>query len=176
MSSQSVSEGTFFQAKRSHCLSSSSVFVAGSLYVFSSKIIQMVSRGVDLTWVCRSVVFCYKVSKSFWHHVCMCAAFFSFKAFQPLLDIIIISSYSCARNFEIVKLNFFFTFLSCRIITHILTAFSITFLTHLNNNKKTAIHSLVCLLKSSLLTSCSLISFRFVQQLSNFCDWVARRP
>ena len=26
MSSQSVSEGTFFQAKRSHCLSSSGVF------------------------------------------------------------------------------------------------------------------------------------------------------
>ena len=42
MSSQSLSEGTFFQAKRSHCLSSSGF---GSLYVVSSKIIQMVSRG-----------------------------------------------------------------------------------------------------------------------------------
>ena len=30
-----------------------------------------------------------------------------------------ISSNRCARNFEIVKLNFF-TFLSCRIITHTL--------------------------------------------------------
>ena len=47
MSSQNVSEGTFFQAKRlRHCLSSSSVLGAGSLYVVSSKIIQMVSRGV----------------------------------------------------------------------------------------------------------------------------------
>ena len=33
MSSRSVSKGTFFQAKHSHCLSSSSVFGAGSLYV-----------------------------------------------------------------------------------------------------------------------------------------------
>ena len=40
-----MSEGTFFQAKRSHCLSSSIGFGAGSLYVVSSKIIQMVSRG-----------------------------------------------------------------------------------------------------------------------------------
>ena len=53
MSSQRVSEGTFFQAKHRHCLSSSSVFEAGTLYrvcvqnmyVVSSKIIQMVSRG-----------------------------------------------------------------------------------------------------------------------------------
>ena len=44
-----------------------------------------------------------------------------------------ISSYCCARNFNIVKSNFF-TFLSWRIITHILTDFSITFLTHLKNN------------------------------------------
>ena len=36
---------TFFQAKRSYCLSSSSVLGAGSLYVVSSTIIQMVSRG-----------------------------------------------------------------------------------------------------------------------------------
>ena len=49
MSSQNVSEGTVFKAKRlRHCLSSSSVLQlgAGSLYVVSSKIIQMVSRGV----------------------------------------------------------------------------------------------------------------------------------
>ena len=47
MSLQRVSEGTFFQAKRSHCLSSrsSSVLGAGSLYVVSSTIIQMVTRG-----------------------------------------------------------------------------------------------------------------------------------
>ena len=43
-SSQSVSKDTLFQARRSHCLSSSSVFGAGSLYVVSSTIIQMVSK------------------------------------------------------------------------------------------------------------------------------------
>ena len=36
---------TLFQAKHSRCLSSSSYLGAGSLYVFSSTIIQMVSRG-----------------------------------------------------------------------------------------------------------------------------------
>ena len=44
MSSQSVSKVTFFQAKLSNCLSSSSVLGAGSLYVVSCTIIQMVSR------------------------------------------------------------------------------------------------------------------------------------
>ena len=39
-----MSKVTFFQAKRSHCLSSSSVLGAGSLYVVSSTITQMVSR------------------------------------------------------------------------------------------------------------------------------------
>ena len=40
-----MSKVTFFQVKSSHCLSSSSVLGAGSLYVVSSRIIQMVSRG-----------------------------------------------------------------------------------------------------------------------------------
>ena len=43
-----------------------------------------------------------------------------------------IYSYRCARNFDIVKLKFLITFLSCRFIAHILTALSITFLTHLH--------------------------------------------
>ena len=63
----------------------------------------------------------------------MCAAFFSSRQGFPTF-VGHISSYRCARNFEIVKLNIF-SFLSCRIITHILTAFSITFLTHLNKKK-----------------------------------------
>ena len=36
-----------------------------------------------------------------------------------------------------MTVNFFFTFLSCKIITHILTAFSITFLTHLKKDGHT---------------------------------------
>ena len=50
---------------------------------------------------------------------------------------IFLSSHRCARNFDIVKLKFFFTFLSCKIITHILTGFSITFLTHLKKDGHT---------------------------------------
>ena len=46
MCSQSVSKVTFFQAKGSRCLSSSNVLGAGSLYVVSSTIIQIVSRGL----------------------------------------------------------------------------------------------------------------------------------
>ena len=60
-----------------------------------------------------------------------CAPPFSLRGFPTFVGHI--SSYCCARNFDIVKLNCF-TFLSWRIITHILTAFSITFLTHLKNN------------------------------------------
>ena len=45
-SSQSASKVTSFQAKSSHCLSSSSVLGAGSLYVVSFTIIQMVSSGL----------------------------------------------------------------------------------------------------------------------------------
>ena len=40
-----MSKGTFLHAKRSHCLSSSSVLGAGSLHVVLSTIIRMVSRG-----------------------------------------------------------------------------------------------------------------------------------
>ena len=43
-----MSKVTFFRAKRSHCPSSSSVLEAGSLYVVSSTIIKMVSRGVHI--------------------------------------------------------------------------------------------------------------------------------
>ena len=60
-----------------------------------------------------------------------CATPFSLQGFPTFVNHI--SSYYCARNFNIVKLNFF-TFLSWRIIRHILTAFSITFVTHLKTN------------------------------------------
>ena len=96
----------------------------------------MVSRGVHITWVCRPVALFYRVSKSFSHHAC--ATPFSLQGF-PTFDGHI-SSYRCARKFDIVKLNFFFTFLSCKIITHILTAFSITFFTH---SKKKDGHTLL---------------------------------
>ena len=77
---------TFFQAKRRRCLSSSSIFGAGSLNVVPSTIIQMVSR------VFKSHAF---AGRSYFgtklqillipclHEVC--TAFFLFKAFQYLL-------------------------------------------------------------------------------------------
>ena len=64
-----------------------------------------------------------------------CAPPFSLQGFPTLAGRI--SSYRCARNFDIVKLKFFFTFLPCGLITHILTAFSVTFLTHLKRDGHT---------------------------------------
>ena len=127
-----MSEGTFFLAKRSHILSSSCVFGAGSLYVVSSKIIQMVSRGFTPREFAGRSSFAIKFSNPS-GTMSACAPPFSLQGFPTFVGHI--SSYRCARNFEIAKLNFF-TFLTCRIITHILTAFSITFLTYLNNKKK----------------------------------------
>ena len=85
MSSQSVPEGTFFQAKRSHCLSSSSVLGAGSLYVVWSRMIQMVSRGfTSCEFACRSSFAIKFLNPS--GTMSACAPPFSLqKAFQPLL-------------------------------------------------------------------------------------------
>ena len=106
MSSQSVSEGTFFQAKRlSRCLSLSSVFGAGSLYVVSSKIIQIVSRGVTSREFAGRSSFAIKFPNPS-GTMSACAPLFSLQGFPVFVGHI--SSYRCARNFEIVKLNFFY--------------------------------------------------------------------
>ena len=78
-SSQSVSKFAFFQAKRSRCLSSSSVLGAGSLYVASSTIIQKVSRVLTSREFAGRSSFSTKFAKFFWYHACMkCAPpFFS---------------------------------------------------------------------------------------------------
>ena len=144
-----MSKETFFHTKRSHSLSSSSVLGAGSLYVVLSTIVQMVSRGFTSHAFASRSPFAIKFADPF-DTMSACAPLFSLQGFPTFVGHI--SSYCCTRNFYIVKLNFF-TFPSCRIITHILTAFSITFLAHLKNNGH---HSLVCLLKSLLLTTCSL--------------------
>ena len=113
-----------------HCLSSSSVFGAGSLCVVSSTIIQMVSRGFTSREFANRSPFATKFANPS-DTMSACAPPFSLRGFPTFVGHI--SSYCCARNFDIVNLNCF-TFLSWRIITHILTAFSITFLTHLKNN------------------------------------------
>ena len=85
-SSQSVSKDTLFQAKHSHCLSSSSYLGASSLYVNSSTIIQMVSRGFTSREFASRSPFAIKfqILLTPCLHV---RPLFLFKAFQPLLVI-----------------------------------------------------------------------------------------
>ena len=107
MSSQSVPEGTFFQVKRSHCLSSSSVLGAGSLYVVWSRMIQMVSRGfTSCEFACWSSFAIKFLNPS--GTMSACAPPFSLQGVPTFVAHI--SSYCCARNFEIVKLIFFLPF------------------------------------------------------------------
>ena len=123
-----MSKVTFFQAKRSHCLSSSSVLGAGSLYVVSSTIIQMVSRGfTSHQFAGRSSLGIKLANPSDTMLAWSVHRLFLFKDFQLFLV-----TYPCTvvpeTLIDNVKLNFFFTFLFCGIITRILTAFSIIFL------------------------------------------------
>ena len=98
-----MSEGTFFQAKRSHCLRSSSGFGAGSLYVVSSKIIQMVSRGFTSREFAGRSSFAIKFPNPC-DTMSACAPPFSLQGFPTFAGHI--SSYRFARNFEIVKIIF----------------------------------------------------------------------
>ena len=103
MSCQSVSEGTFFQAKRSHRLSSPSGFGAGSLYVVSSKIIQMVSRGFTSREFAGRSSFAIKFPNPC-DTMSACASPFSLQGFPAFAGHI--TSYRRAGNFEIVKIIF----------------------------------------------------------------------
>ena len=129
-----MSKDTLFQAKRIHCLTSSSDLGAGPCYVFWSTIIQMVSRGFTSREFTSRSPFAIKFPNPS-DTMSACAPPFSLQGFPTFADHIF--SYRCARNFDIVKLKFFFTFLFCRLITHILTAFSITFLTYLKKDGHT---------------------------------------
>ena len=85
----------------------------------------------------------------------MCAAFFSSRQGYPTF------AGRCAQNFDIGNWNFFFTFVSCRSITHILTAFSITFLTHWKKDGHTLL-----VLSSKVFTFDHLFTF-IIQTLVN---------
>ena len=112
-------------------LSSSSALGAGSLCFLSSTIIQMV-YGVHITWVCRLVLW-YKDGKSFetmlsWN----VHRLFLLRAFQLFLVTYPHTEQFLETLIENIMWSWtFFTFLFCGIITHILTAFSIIFLTQL---------------------------------------------
>ena len=97
---------TFFQAKRRRCLSSSSIFGAGSLYVVPSTIIQMVSRVFKSHAFAGRSYFSTKFANSFdtmpaWsvHRL------FPLQGFPTSFGHI--SPYRCARNFNFVKLKSF---------------------------------------------------------------------
>ena len=102
--SQSVSKGTFLHAKRSLCLSSSSVFGAGSLHVVSSTIIQMVSRGFTSREFASRSPFAIKFANPS-DTKSACEPPFSLESFPTFVGHT--SSYCFARNFDIVKSNFF---------------------------------------------------------------------
>ena len=149
-----MSKVLFFQATRSNCLSSSSVLGARSLYVVSSTIIQMVSRGFTSCEFAGRSSFGIKLAKTSdtmlaWRVYC----FFLFKAFQLFLV-----TYSHTAVLETlndnVKLNFFY--LS---VLRNYYAYTYSFFDNISHTfcEKTAIHSLVCFLKSLLLTTCSVI-------------------
>ena len=107
---------------------------AGSLYVFSSTIIQMVSRGFTPREFASRSPFAIK----FQILLTPCLhlrRLFLFKAFQPLL--VIYQFIPLCSKLWYCEVEVFFTFLSWRFITHILTAFSITFLTHLKKDGHT---------------------------------------
>ena len=99
-----MSKETFFHAKRSHSLSSSSVLGAGSLYVVLSTIIQIVSRGFTSREFASPLPFAIKFANPF-DTMSACTPLFSLQGFPTIVGHI--SSYCCTRNFHIVKLIFF---------------------------------------------------------------------
>ena len=148
-----MSTDTLFQAKGSHCL--------------SSTIIEMVSRGFTSREFASRSPFAIKFPNHS-HTMSACSPPFSLQDFPTLPGHM--SSYRCARNFDIVKLKYFliFTSLPCRLITHILTAFSTTFLTHLKKDGHTLLG-----LSSKVFYFRSLVHLYysdFSQQFNNFFD------
>ena len=99
-----MSKDIFLHVKCSCCLSLSSVFAAGSLYVVSSTIIQIVSRGLTSWEVASRSPFTIKFANPS-DIMSARAPPFSLEGFATFVGHI--SSYCCARNFDIVKLNFF---------------------------------------------------------------------
>ena len=149
-----MSKVTFFQAKRSHCLSSSSVLGAGALYVVSSTIIQMVSRGFKSSEFASRSSFRIKFANPSdtmparrVHHL------FLFKAFQLFL-VTYPHTVVLETLIDNVKLKFF----QLSVLWNYL-AYTYRFFSNISHTvcEKTAIHSLVCLLRSLLLTICSVV-------------------
>ena len=168
-----MSKVTFFQAKRSHCLSSSSVLGAGSLYVVSSTIIQMVSRGFTSHEFAGWSSFGIKLANPSDTMLAWSVhRLFLFKAFQLFL-VTYPHTVVLETLIDNVKLKSFYLSVLWNYY-----AYTYSFFDNVSHTvcEKTAIHSLVCFLRSLLLTTCPVI----VQTSSTiwlfFFDWIARRP
>ena len=148
-----MSKVTFFRAKRSHCLSSSSVLGTGSLYVVSSSIIQMVSKGFTSHEFAGRSLIGKLANPSDTMLAWSVHRLFLFKAFQLFL---VTYSHTVVPETLIdnVKLHFFYLSVLCNYY-----AYTYSFFDNISHTvcEKTAIHSLVCLLRSLLLTTCSVI-------------------
>ena len=146
---------TFFQAKRRRCLSSSSIFGAGSLYVVPSTIIQTVSRVFKSREFAGRSYFGTKFANSFDTMLAWSVhRLFPLQGFPTSFGHI--SPYRCARNFNFVKLK---SFCLVELLRIYLQLFSIAFLKQFvkKNPAIYLIYSLDCLLRSLLLTTCWLI-------------------
>ena len=156
------------QAERSHCRSLSSVLGAGSLYV-SCTIIQMVSRGFTSREFAGRSSFGIKLANPSDTMLAWSVhRLFLFKAFQLFL-VTYPHTVVLETLIDNVKLKFFYLSVLWNYY-----AYTYSFFDNISHTvcEKTAIHSLVCLLRSLLLTTCSVI----VQTSSIFFDWMARRP
>ena len=153
-SSQSASKVTFFQAKRSHRLSSSSVLGAGSLYVVSSTIIKMVSRTfTSYESACRSSFGMKLANPSDTMPAWSVHRLFLFKAFQLFL-VTYPHTAVLQTLIDNVKVKFFYLSVLWNYY-----AYTYSFFDYISHPvcEKMAIHSLFCLLRSLLLTTCSVI-------------------
>ena len=156
-----MSKDTLFQAKRSHCLTSSSDLGAGSLYVFRSTIIQMVSRGFTSREFASRSPFAIKFANFLTPclHVCR---LFLFKAFQPLL--IIYLHTVLLETLILWSWSFFFSPF-CLVDLLRSTAFSIIFLTHLKKDGHTLLG-----LSSKVCTFDHLFTYIVQTSVNSFFD------
>ena len=167
-----MSKVTFFQAKRSHCLCSSSVLGTGSLYFVSSTIIQMVSRVFkSREFAGRSSFGIMLANPSDTMLAWSVNGLLLFKAIQLFL---VTYPHTVVLESLIHNVKLKFVYLS---VLWNYYAYTYSFFDNISHTvcEKTAIHSLVYLLRS-LLTTCSVI----VQTSSTiwqffFLDWMARR-
>ena len=151
-----MSKFTIFQVKRGRCLSYTSVLGARFLYVVSSTIIQMVTRWfVSREFAGRSSFGVKFANSSDAMPAWSVPRLFSLQGFTTFVGHI--SPYRCAQNFDIVKFKFSFH-LVVLLIYYPYTGYC--FFDNIFHTvcRKKAIYSLFCLVRSLLLTTCSLIA------------------